>query len=1808
MTKGNKFTKRLLSIALSVIMTISLVNISPIVTKAEEGTIATDANAVTDNNTVADWKFGHNGVKSGSIADGDLVIEDQSGNNNDLKMQLYSGKQLTTDTSAADWTKYLSFEDNAMITSGDGSMEFNGNNTDGIGADFVTVDNADINSNMFENGYTIEFLFYFPEDWTTSDQWMGLMARQVDSTSNVNSMAEPQLGSTSIAVSNCKEIQFLTAPANDNETMSSAAWSVTMDKGGLWYHIAITSDGNTIRTYINGCEAFRDYASSGMDGLFADANDGRFRIGSSWWKEGTQTLDKFLQGNLEEVRISSTALDKSNWLITNPEQYVGEYGNNDSYSLEDENNYNFVFIPDTQNAVKFKTTVMDTAIDELIRTADELNVAGVVHLGDIVENNNDGTQYNNARAIFYQMPEAGIKFLAQQGNHDGWSSGISNYYNSFSKNSTLFMNRTASYLTNDSPSGNSSYMVIQEGNYNYLVISLSCSGSASGSNNNTAWDSSDEAWLKNILNTYTNCPTIVTTHDLQNCSATTPNAITLSTQGKKLWEIVKNYDQVFMMVGGHSHGSGVEMLTNANGKQVISILADYQFSYNGGNGFFKYAEFSEAKNKIFLKTYSPYSASLSTEEKTFFDVNFMTGEGNYNEINLDFANRFAGMEITKATATEGKWMSGEYHAHTNQSNDATVATSKFENILDVAFRESNWTSIAGASNITSGTGFDYFFLADHFRKSIADADGNSYSLTKYTPRYIGIEQQLKKFGQLVAQGKYQNKIFYSGFEWDMPGLDHATVGIINSDSTEVPTDAVHEFEWLYADQNNDPDSLYENSGALESANYGARKATTAGGRNDVSVAYDGIEWLAENYPDSYVLPNHPSRHNGSSSGVVTVENLRFMNDIAPNIVFGFEGMPGNQLSPDGTRCELNDIYGGADVMLAEVGGIWDSMLGEGRHFYTFTNSDFHFKTSGTNSSGYYPSEYSRNYTFVNPGTDNLFDFKDVVEGMRSGNSFAVYGDLIDALDFTATSGDNSTAMGSDLQAVTDDKVNLTIRFKSPSNNNYAEFTDHDTSVTNEVSVDHVDLICGEITGTLDSSEYNKEVNTTTKVIKSFNEEDWGEADADGYYTINYEVTADTSKYYRLRGTNLANGTVGYTDSEGNPLKDIAYTSSSVPDFNTRVNNLNDRNYTGLWFYSNPIFVYASDSNDAALSNINLSTGTLNPAFDSNTKNYTAEVTYEVDSIEVMPTSMNSHSIITVEGIQVTTGAAVALEVGNNEINIIVTAQDGITTSEYILSVIRGTDEGKIPIDPTPEVPDKSISVIGQGETLIAGTEQSITFESITTQIVEGTAVTANWCDEYGNVEQAPTGISISASPVVASGSSITVTTDKNAQAGTYYFKVSSEGVTSDVVVLTITASTGSYIVTFLDWDGSILKTEVVIEGNGAIAPVNPSRAGYTFTGWDKAFNIITDNLTVTAQYRRNVADNDNDNKGSSNSSTGVELVRVEIKYGDTDSTLTQIEIERTTKSNGQKTDTVNFEKESAIVTVNTLKAKKEDTAIIVIPDEKDEVTETLINLPIEAIDVLAAGEINLLLELQEAEIAVSKESLKNINEKLKKDLYFRVVPVKDQTKKEELEKEAVLAVSLVKGSMEESTMVIGNPVTIETNMTSLEADITLPLSGVQIPTDVKEREALFKQLGIYIKHSDGDEELVQGEIKEVSKGVYGICFHIAKFSEFAIVKADAFTKSSECNITNIIAPSRGVIQQNNITATVTNSLSNFTIKVSVSDKAHWELYSDKNCTQIIVNHKLKLKKGTNKAYIKVTAEDGTTKIYNLSITRGKTEK
>ncbi|WP_168735686.1 cadherin-like beta sandwich domain-containing protein [Cohnella fermenti] len=97
------------------------------------------------------------------------------------------------------------------------------------------------------------------------------------------------------------------------------------------------------------------------------------------------------------------------------------------------------------------------------------------------------------------------------------------------------------------------------------------------------------------------------------------------------------------------------------------------------------------------------------------------------------------------------------------------------------------------------------------------------------------------------------------------------------------------------------------------------------------------------------------------------------------------------------------------------------------------------------------------------------------------------------------------------------------------------------------------------------------------------------------------------------------------------------------------------------------------SSAASLSGIVLSSGTLSPTFSSSTLEYTAEVVNGVSSIRVTPTTSDSLMKVKVNGVSVASGSLsgdITLDVGDNTIELVVTAEDGVTTQLYKVTVDR----------------------------------------------------------------------------------------------------------------------------------------------------------------------------------------------------------------------------------------------------------------------------------------------------------------------------------------------------------------------------------------------------------------------------------------------------------------------------------------------------------------------------------------------------------
>ncbi|MEO3868895.1 phosphoesterase [Nonomuraea sp. B12E4] len=268
-------------------------------------------------------------------------------------------------------------------------------------------------------------------------------------------------------------------------------------------------------------------------------------------------------------------------------------------------------------------------------------------------------------------------------------------------------------------------------------------------------------------------------------------------------------------------------------------------------------------------------------------------------------------------------------------------------------------------------------------------------------------------------------------------------------------------------------------------------------------------------------------------GQDTPREFRNNNNTAPDVYVGFEGAPGHQAGPlnGGARGGYGShpTYGGFDQMTARVGGLWDSLLGEGRHWWITATSDSHVHwTRG--GSDFWPGEYSKTYVAARQ------DYDDIMDGLRNGRIFVTTGDLITALDVTASS-QGRTATVSETLVVSGrnrNDVDVEIRFRP---------LDGENANGDRPEVRRVDLIVGQVTGV--SANLDADTNPTTKVVARFGERDWRRQGHD--YVIKYtlrDVGADS--YLRVRGT-------------------------STDEMEPQADGL-ESPWEDLWFYSNPVFI------------------------------------------------------------------------------------------------------------------------------------------------------------------------------------------------------------------------------------------------------------------------------------------------------------------------------------------------------------------------------------------------------------------------------------------------------------------------------------------------------------------------------------------------------------------------------------------------------------------------------------------------------------
>lgn len=495
-------------------------------------------------------------------------------------------------------------------------------------------------------------------------------------------------------------------------------------------------------------------------------------------------------------------------------------------------------------------------------------------------------------------------------------------------------------------------------------------------------------------------------------------------------------------------------------------------------------------------------------------------------------------ETTNQWGVPQRWYAGDHHIHTQYSPDGQYPVA---------------TQVAKARE----HGLDWMVITDH-----GGVAHQKFSIDQVTP---DIERARKSNRDILV---------YQGLEWNIPGAEHATVFLPPTRNT---VDILRAFEAGY------------DGGVLSTpvANGGKgllTRSTSADGEPYALAALRYLESqvLSGRTEIALMFANHPSRR-----GLDSPHELRGWRDAAPGVAVGMEGAPGHQAagiskasggrgaarglydSPPGADSHPGyaptatenpyRTYGGFDWMTAKVGGLWDSMLAEGRPWWITSTSDVHQvfndtftpgsqdyeKTgsrgapvdSGVKQTGFgdfFPGYYSQ--TVVGSRSKS---YVDIMRGLQAGKVIAVHGRLIDGLELRVRAldeGDNrGVTLGGRTYVKRGGAVEVTIEVTGADGPNFS-------GVVPKLA--KLDLISGPITGPVADRDTLAAPGTT--VVKSF------------------EVTKSRSRftyvfrdvsgpfYLRVRGSDGKKLT-----TDGGPVMDVIGDADPWSD---------------LWFYANPVFV------------------------------------------------------------------------------------------------------------------------------------------------------------------------------------------------------------------------------------------------------------------------------------------------------------------------------------------------------------------------------------------------------------------------------------------------------------------------------------------------------------------------------------------------------------------------------------------------------------------------------------------------------------
>lgn len=286
---------------------------------------------------------------------------------------------------------------------------------------------------------------------------------------------------------------------------------------------------------------------------------------------------------------------------------------------------------------------------------------------------------------------------------------------------------------------------------------------------------------------------------------------------------------------------------------------------------------------------------------------------------------FAGPAGAGQEKVAEKWMTGDFHQHTYftdgsypmndltapgviASHAVTDSTGLYrKGVMPQGFRfglDFQANSEHGGIRNRNGFGKNWY---PTYSPSPVIGDGASptqtnmwrwQSLVSATdiPGYAGPDYMGAYDWLLGIRSSYPDRLALTGMEWNPPGHEHCTTGIIAENALPIA-----EFEYRFDRVDTDGTTTAATAGTM--GWEGKRQNSSYTGPDYSAVlalspqhekTMDAVRWMQTNHPTSgWIIPAHVERA-GCGVGAWSIASFRDMNNAGPTVAFGFEGIPGHE--------------------------------------------------------------------------------------------------------------------------------------------------------------------------------------------------------------------------------------------------------------------------------------------------------------------------------------------------------------------------------------------------------------------------------------------------------------------------------------------------------------------------------------------------------------------------------------------------------------------------------------------------------------------------------------------------------------------------------------------------------------------------------------------------------------------------------------------------------------------------------------------------------------------------------------------------